>query len=258
MRLAAKQRRARLIKQKEAAAGEHCGEAKKIRQHRQRIIVASIAVIGAGQLGISLSTKPGSIKFYVLTNGVAATWFLGSLFSRPGCSPSDQEKNPHHKSEESEISTLNSVSIGLGAFLFFYLCALVCRKIPLLNKAISSILRYAHRGSLPYVLATTLITGAAEEVFFRGALYDVAGQHPVKVSTAVYAATTAATRNPALVLASLVMGSLFGAQRRISHGVMSPLITHLTWSTLMTLLLPSLFKDSRRSEQTAGGGDGSR
>jgi hypothetical protein len=55
----------------------------------------------------------------------------------------------------------------------------------------------------------------------------------VLVSTAVYTAATITTRNPALVLAAGVMGTLFGLQRRATGGLQAPLVTHLTWSTLM-------------------------
>jgi hypothetical protein len=58
----------------------------------------------------------------------------------------------------------------------------------------------------------------------------------------VYALVTSATRNPALVLASTVMGTLFGIQRRTSGSIRTPLITHLTWSTLMLRYLPPLFR----------------
>jgi len=44
--------------------------------------------------------------------------------------------------------------------------------------------------------------GVAEEVLFRGAMYSAVGAHPVARSTVVYAVSTCATRNPALVLAS--------------------------------------------------------
>lgn len=67
------------------------------------------------------------------------------------------------------------------------------------------------------------------------------GRHPVAVSTAVYSLATTATRNPALVLASAAMGTLFGLQRRATGGVQAPILTHLTWSTLMVHFLPPLF-----------------
>ena len=53
----------------------------------------------------------------------------------------------------------------------------------------------------------------------------------------VYGLATTATRNPALVLASLFMGMLFGLQRRASGGIQAPMLTHLTWSALMLRFL---------------------
>jgi hypothetical protein len=58
----------------------------------------------------------------------------------------------------------------------------------------------------------------------------------------VYALATAATRNPALVLASGAMGTLFGLQRRSTGGIQAPLLTRLTWSALMLRYLPPLFR----------------
>ena len=34
------------------------------------------------------------------------------------------------------------------------------------------------------------------------------------------------------------MGAVFSAERRATGGVLAPIVTHLTWSTLMLLLLP--------------------
>jgi uncharacterized protein len=52
-----------------------------------------------------------------------------------------------------------------------------------------------------------------------------------------------ATCNPALILASATMGALFGLQRRATGGIQAPLLTHLTWSTLMLRFLPPLLDD---------------
>ena len=120
----------------------------------------------------------------------------------------------------------------------------------MLNEAITFVLRYASRGADPLVLLTSLANGVAEEVFVRGAVFDAVGErHAVAASTAVYMFATAATRNPALVLASGVMGALFGMQRRVSGGIQAPILTHLThlthltWSTLMLRYLPPMFRD---------------
>jgi membrane protease YdiL (CAAX protease family) len=124
-----------------------------------------------------------------------------------------------------------------------------------LEEAISRVLAFADEGDDRLVLLTALANGVGEEVFFRGALHTalgtgLGGLRPVTTSTAVYALATTTTRNPALVLAAGVMGTLFGLQRRASGGLQAPLITHLTWSTLMVRFLPPLFRRdrSRRSE----------
>ncbi|MGH3612888.1 MAG: lysostaphin resistance A-like protein [Pseudonocardia sp.] len=210
--------------------------------------MTGVSVAGAGLLGTSLSTRPGSAQFYGLTLGVAATWIAGGLASGP----------LHLGRVQGRDGTLRRpviipVVIGASAFATFYGCALTARKIPVLNRAISNVLTYADRGSGPFVLLTTLANGAAEEVFFRGAVYAAAGdRHPVIVSSAVYSLATIGTRNPALVLASVVMGALFGLQRRVTGGIQAPMLTHLTWSTLMLRFLPPLFAlPTDRADQCA-------
>ncbi|MBC7630853.1 CPBP family intramembrane glutamic endopeptidase, partial [Aeromicrobium sp.] len=143
-------------------------------------------------------------------------------------------------------------------FGFFYGCALVCRHIPVLDRSLKHVLEFADQGSAPLVALTTFANGAAEEVFFRGALYAAAGtSHPVVKSTAIYALATTSTRNPALVLASGFMGTLFGLQRRASGGIQAPMLTHLTWSALMLRFMPPLFREPgadevSRSDESTG------
>ncbi|MGH3564871.1 MAG: lysostaphin resistance A-like protein [Pseudonocardia sp.] len=211
---------------------------------RRRLVVAGVGAAGTGLLGMSLSTKPGSSQFYGLTLGVAATWIAGGLASGPLHLGWIQDRNGTLRRP-----VLTPVVIGAGAFATFYGCALTAREIPVLNRAISNVLTYADRGSGPFVLLTTLANGAAEEVFFRGAVYAAAGdRHPVVLSSAVYALATIATRNPTLVLASVVMGALFGLQRRATGGIQAPMLTHVTWSTLMLRFLPPLFASRPTSD----------
>jgi membrane protease YdiL (CAAX protease family) len=206
---------------------------------RRRRIVAGTGVAGAGLLGVSLSTEPGSPEFYTLTFGVASVWALGGLSSGPiHLKTHGEDSNPYRA-----IAT--PVLMGAGAFAVFYAGAFAARRIPILNEAVTSILTYAHQGSDRLVMLTALANGVAEEVFFRGALYSAVGtEHPVAVSSAAYALATTATRNPALVLASTVMGSLFAQQRRASGGIRAPILTHLTWTALMLRYLPPLFNDT--------------
>ncbi len=205
---------------------------------RRRKVVAGVSVAGAGLLGVSLSTRPASPEFYALTLGVAGTWVAGGFASGPLHLGWMQARD-----ETLRRPVVTPVLTGVGTFGVFYACALVAREIPVLDRAIGTILSYADQGNGPLVLLTTLANGAAEEVFFRGALYAALGErHPVALSTAVYSLATVATRNPALVLAAGVMGTLLGAQRRASGGIQAPVLTHLTWSTLMLRYLPPLFR----------------
>lgn len=205
---------------------------------RRSRVVAGVSVAGAGLLGLSLSARPGSRGFIVLSLGVAATWLAGGIASGPLHLGFIQSRN-----DVLRRPVVVPILIGAGAFGVFYGFASVCRHIPVLDRAIAKVLTHADLGSFPLVLFTTLVNGAAEEVFFRGALYAAFGSgHPATVSTGVYTLATAATRNPALVLAAAVMGALFGAQRRSSGGIQAPLLTHLTWSVLMLRFLPPLFR----------------
>ena len=206
---------------------------------RRRRVTAGVSVAGAGLLGVSLSQKPNSPSFYGLTLGVAATWVAGGLASGPlhlgwMRTPRSTLRRP----------LLTPVLGGAGAFGAFYAAALVAKHIPPLDAAVTRVLRYAQQGNPGMVTVTTLANGVAEEVFFRGALYAAVGvDHPVLKSSAVYTLATVATRNPALVLASVPMGLLFALQRRLTGGIQAPALTHLTWSVLMLRYLPPLFAD---------------
>jgi membrane protease YdiL (CAAX protease family) len=189
-----------------------------------KAVLAAVTAAGSGLLGASLASRPGSRRFRTLTASVAATWLAGARAAGPV---------PRGRPD-----VVQPVTVAAGAFGVFYGCALVARRVPPLRRAITGVLAHAHRGPARSVALTTLATGAAEEVFFRGPLYDACG---ARGSTAVYVLSTVATRNPALVLASAVMGTLFAAQRARSGGVQAPLLTHVTWSALMLAFLPRLF-----------------
>ena len=210
---------------------------------RRRRIVAGVSVLGTGLLGMSFSTQPGSNKFYGLTAAVAATWTLGGFLSGPLHLGWIQSRD-----QRLRRPIITPVATGVAAFGCFYGCALVARRIPVLDRAIEAVLTFADEGSTPMIVATTLANGLGEEIFFRGALYAaLEADRAAAVSTAVYTLATATTRNPALMLAAGAMGTLFSLQRRASGGLQAPALTHLTWSTLMVCYLPPLFRRAHRA-----------
>ncbi len=220
-------------------------------RRRRRRVVTGVCALGSTLLGASLSTRPGSGRFYASTLVVAGTWAGGGALS-----------GPLHlgwirgRDEQPRRPLLTPVVTGVGAFGFFYAAALVARRVPVLDEALVRVLRFANEGATPLVLASACVNGLAEEVFFRGALYAaVEERHAVAVSTTAYTLATVATRNPALVLAAGVMGTLLALQRRASGGIQAPILTHLTWSVLMVRYLPPVFAtawDETRRGSTSG------
>jgi CAAX amino terminal protease family. len=207
---------------------------------RRRRAVAATGLVGAALLGGGLTAPAGSRRFYGLTLATAAAYAAGALASGPIRRGSTQVLGP--------------AALGVGAFGVFYAGGLVARRIPVARRAISRVLGYAAGGADPLVLAVMLVNGAAEELYFRGAVYAAAGgRRPALGSTAAYVLATTATRNPALVFASVLMGTLFAAQRRATGGVQASTITHLVWSVLMLRFLPRLFAEEPVRRASASG-----
>ncbi len=214
---------------------------------RRRRVVTTAGAGGAGLLGISFSTRPGSPQFYLLTLGVAGTWTAGAVRAGPLHRGWTQGRDGAVRRP-----VVMPVLTGAGAFGLFCGPALVARRIPPLEQAIGSVLRFADNGPAPLVVLPTCANGVAEELFLRGALHSAVGEpHPVAKTTIAYTAAITATRNPALALAGAAMGVIFGLQRRATGGVQAPVLTHLTWSLLMLRYLPPLFRNAIRAEQPA-------
>lgn len=209
--------------------------------NRRRWVVGATLVVGAGLLAATLTVDPESSAFFVVGFLLAGTWLVGSLLAgplrlgrplRPGAEiEGDPAAGPR--------AVLGPVVLGVVAYLGFLALYLLLRDVPVFEGALEGILDRADAASIGLVLGLALTNAVAEEVFFRGALHEaVGGREAPVVSTAVYVLTTMAGRNVALVAAALVMGTLFTLERLATRGVLAPMLTHVTWSTLMILALP--------------------
>lgn len=202
---------------------------------RRRIVVAVSLVAGAVLLGLSLATKPGDAAFYPLTIAVAAVWFVGGFAS----GPLHLGYIPFRGTLRRPVIT--PIVLGLLASAVFLLGGLIVHEIGPLRDYVANILAHAQQGNLALVAFVALLNGAAEEVFFRGALFAAIGRRrPILISTVIYALVTLATGNPMLVFAAVVLGFLFALQRRASGGILGSMLTHLTWSTVMLFALPPI------------------
>jgi uncharacterized protein len=202
---------------------------------RRRIVSAITLAVGTTLLGFSLATSPGDAAFYPITAAVAVVWVIGGFVSGPlhlGYIPfRGRLRRP----------VITPVALGLAAGAVFVVGALIVREIEPLRVFTSHVLAHATEGNLAVVTVLALANGAAEEVFFRGALFAAIGRrHPVLISTVLYTLVTIATQNPMLVFAAALMGTLFALQRRASGGILASMLTHLVWSTILILALPPI------------------
>ena len=202
---------------------------------RRRWVVAVVLAAGAALLGISLDVRPGDAAFYPLTLGVALIWTIGAVLSGPlhlgWVLFRGRPRRP----------VLTPLVTGLVTGGVFVAGALVVREVPPLRDSVNDVLAHARYGEILAIFAITLLNGVAEEVFFRGALFAAIGRrHAVLISTVIYAAATVVTLNAMLVFAAFLLGLVLGLQRRATGGVLAPIITHITWSTIMLFALPAL------------------
>ena len=200
-------------------------------RRRRRAVTGVAIVVGTALLAATLRVPHGSAWFTVLGLLVAATWTVGSFVSGP---------IPFQPNRHMSWGTLVApVVAGVAAFGAFLAAYIVARHLPLVGPALDGVLATADAGSTPLVLIVALVNGAGEELFFRGALHAALEPHrPAIATTIAYVVVTAATGNVALIIAAAVMGVLFSLERLSTRGVLAPMVTHLTWSTLMVLALP--------------------
>jgi CAAX protease family protein len=202
---------------------------------RRRLVAVVTLVLGAGVLAWALRIEPGNSLFYVATFALAGVWTVGALVSGPLHLGRAHTRGGDGQSR----AVVQSLALGVMLLVLFLVGAVVVAQVPVLRDPVQELLDHAEYGSLAVVALITVVNGVAEEMYFRGALYAGVGRnHAVAVTTVVYALVTAASGIPLLVLAAAVVGLVVGLQRRVTGGILGPVVTHLTWSLGMLFLLP--------------------
>ncbi len=211
------------------------------RRTRRRIVVAVTLVLGTAALAFALRLPPGDSRFYYATIGLALVWGVGALVSGP------LHVGWGHTRRGNQRARPIVQSLALGALLLgvFLVGALVVARIPFLREPVDALLDHARFGSTIVVLAITVLNGVVEELFFRGALYAALPTRAVVISTVIYALTTVGAGVPLLVVAGSAVGIVTALQRRVTGGILGPIITHVTWSSGMLLLLPPVLNLAR-------------
>lgn len=203
---------------------------------RRRWVAAVALVAGAATLAWTLRLAPGDPLFYAGTLALAGVWTVGALASGPLRLGRARTRAGTAQSR----SVVQSLALGALLAAAFLCGAALVAGVPVLRDPVQHLLDHARVGSLGLVALLTAVNGIAEELYFRGALFAaLPRRHAVAGTTAVYALTTVGSGIPLLVLAAAVLGLVVGLQRRVTGGVLGPVVTHLTWSLGMLFLLPS-------------------
>nr|WP_283606064.1 type II CAAX endopeptidase family protein [Mycolicibacterium poriferae] len=204
---------------------------------RRKIMVGVVLLVGGSLLGYSLSRPPEDATFIWLTLALAGVWALGAFVSGP------LHLGHVNFRGRNQRPLLTGTGVGLALGAVFVVGGLVCRQIPPVADYITRVLEYSNVGPLWLVVFITVVNGMAEELFFRGSLFTALAKYrPVLVSTVLYViATGAATGNPMLGFAAIILGTVCALERRATGGVLAPMLTHFFWGLIMVLALPPMF-----------------
>lgn len=219
----------------------HRAPTAEVALRRRQVVAVITVVLGAVALTVALRSEPGSWVFVAGSLLVGTIWLVGGLLTGPV-----RAGGLRHPDGSPRSPVVPAALLGLLLLGIFLVGAILISRIDLLREPLDDLLAHSTRGGVLIAAAVTALTGAAEEVFFRGGLFSVIPRWPVLVSTAVYLVTTLGAGVPLLVLAALLVGLVTGQQRQVSGGVLAPTITHLTWSLGMLLLLPGVLSFADR------------
>lgn len=202
---------------------------------RRRIVVAATFILGALALGAALDIEPGEPLFYAASLGLAALWTVGAFAS-------GRLHLGHSRTREGTIggrAVLQGFILGGILLAVFLLGAMVVGQVDALRGPVDDLMEHALFGNIAIVALVTAVSGICEELFFRGAVFAAMPRRwEVLGSAVIYTLSTIFSGVPLLTFAAFCLGLLTGAQRRVTGGVLGPIVSHITWSLGMLFLLP--------------------
>jgi membrane protease YdiL (CAAX protease family) len=141
---------------------------------------------------------------------------------------------PHRRGRHPVIGPLLTAAV---LFVAFVLLAEIATVVPPVHHAVRTVLAHADRDSPLALVLSTAAAGVAEELFYRGALFERL-RLPVLTTTLAHALTTLPALNVALTGAALLLGLVLGTSRRTSGGWWAPAVTHVAWALMVVAWLP--------------------
>lgn len=143
-----------------------------------------------------------------------------------------------------KLALLSGLGVGVAMTLLTYpLFSLVRASFPGLGSAVSELYATAQRTSVAEALPWVVAIIIAEELLWRGALLHVLScrvpdRLALVLSVLSYALAQFGSGSWIVMLLALVCGGIWTLQRRWTHSLLAPLISHLIWTTVVVLLHP--------------------
>ena len=204
--------------------------------HRRRVVVAVTLLVGAVVLAWALRIEPGDPTFYIATFALAGVWAVGAVpvgAAAPGSRPHPRRPGlaagPSCSRWPSGRCCSGCSWSGRSWSPRSRSCATPSRTCWTTRSSARS---PWSRSSPRSTASRRSCTSGARCTPRVGRRHAVAGHH------GRLHARRGDQRHPAAGAAAAVVGLVVGLQRRVTGGILGPIITHLTWSLGMLFLLP--------------------
>jgi membrane protease YdiL (CAAX protease family) len=139
---------------------------------------------------------------------------------------------PHKTGRHPVVGPVLTAAALLAAFA---LLDGLSRLVPPVHHATQTVLA---RADLTTALVLgTIAASVAEELFYRGALFERV-RLPILTTTVAHMLTTLPAANVALTATAGLLGLVLGITRRTSGGWWAPAVTHVAWAFMVLAWLP--------------------
>lgn len=184
-------------------------------------------IVGAVVTERAYDVPAGSLRFVRLTYVLAAVLVGGAVLS--GGVPKDSRDGRH--------AILLPVLRAVATYVCFVILGWLSHLLPPLRHGQLSLLHRVDAYRFSTIALAVCVLAVAEEVFYRGAVWE-GSRAPLLTATVAHAITTLPAGNVALTVTAVVLGFVLGHERRRTGGWWAPALTHVLWVLLVIAWLP--------------------
>ncbi|GGG71825.1 type II CAAX prenyl endopeptidase Rce1 family protein [Corynebacterium pelargi] len=203
-------------------------------QHHLRpsiLIHALVLCAGGFFLGVALHSDFDSLRFNVSALCMAGVWLLGFAVKPARISRSDFSARALRPAVLAACALVCITLVG----------ALIVPSLPWLEARVLGLLSQLRGPSVWTLALIAAVGGIAEELYFRGTLFDALPRSVAALGTTVaYIAVVCASGMILLMLAAAALGALAAFLRARFDNVVACAMFHVAWSVPVLLIVPHL------------------